>query len=310
MVTKIKTEEYDKIAVSVSGGSDSDIIVDMFTKCDPDGKVKYVFFDTGLEYEATKTHLSYLEKRYGINIERKKAIKSIPTSCKQFGQPFLSKFVSEMIERLQKHNFKWEDEPYEELMKKYPKCKSAIQWWACGKGDGSRFNITQNKLLKEFMIQNPPDFKISNKCCKYAKKDVGKKFNEENCVELSVTGVRRSEGGIRASRYKSCFDKNNETHDDYRLLYYFTDNDKQEYDEFFGVIHSDCYIVWGMTRTGCVGCPFGRNLEQELNLVKIHEPNLYFGVCNVFKDTYEYTRKYQEFKEGYKHGGTKDKNIA
>ena len=54
MVTKQKVQQYNNIVVSVSGGSDSDIMVDMFTKCDPDKKVKYVFFDTGLEFQATK----------------------------------------------------------------------------------------------------------------------------------------------------------------------------------------------------------------------------------------------------------------
>ena len=106
MVTNAKVEEYNRITVSVSGGSDSDIMIDMFTKCDDNKKVKYVFFDTGLEYQATKDHLDYLEDKYNIRIDREKAIKSVPLSCKQYGQPFLSKFASEMINRLQSHNGK------------------------------------------------------------------------------------------------------------------------------------------------------------------------------------------------------------
>ena len=30
-------------------------------------------------------------------------------------------------------------------------------------------------------------------------------------------------------------------------------------------------------------------------LTSIYEPNLYKAVCNVFKDSYEYTRKYNEY---------------
>ena len=41
----------------------------------------------------------------------------------------------------------------------------------------------------------------------YAKKDVGVKFNKKNKTDLNVVGVRKSGGGVRATRYKNCFDK-------------------------------------------------------------------------------------------------------
>ncbi len=300
MVTNSKIEQYGNIAVSVSGGSDSDIMIDMVTKCDPDKKVKYVFFDTGLEFQATKEHLEYLEKKYDIKIERKKAIKSIPLSCRQYGQPFLSKHVSEMISRLQKHNFNWEDKSFDELYKEYPKCKSALQWWCNDKGKGSSFNINKNKLLKEFIIVNPPNFQISNKCCTFAKKNLAKKYNKENEIELSVVGVRKSEGGVRATRYKNCFDAKLDTYDEFRPLFFFTNKDKNEYKKYFKVKYSDCYEVWGMKRTGCAGCPLGRELNSELNLIKKHEPKLYRAINNIFKDTYEYTEKYYKFRSEHK----------
>ena len=60
-----------------------------------------------------------------------------------------------MIERLQRHNFQWEDKPFDTLYKKYPKCKSALMWWCNAHPQGSRFNISVNKYLKEFIIQTP-----------------------------------------------------------------------------------------------------------------------------------------------------------
>lgn len=53
---------------SISGGSDSDIMLDMIHKVDEDGKVTYFWIDTGLEYTATKEHLAELEQKYGIEI--------------------------------------------------------------------------------------------------------------------------------------------------------------------------------------------------------------------------------------------------
>ncbi len=297
MVTNLKVQQYNNIAVSVSGGSDSDIMIDMFTKCDPDRKVKYVFFDTGLEYQATKKHLDYLEEKYNIKIERMKPTKSIPTSCKEYGQPFMSKRVSEMISRLQRHNFQWEDKPFEELYREYNRCKSALRWWCNEWGEGSLLNIDRNKLLKEFIIANPPTFPISNKCCNFAKKNLAKKFNKENETDLNVVGTRKAEGGTRATCFKGCFDLKEDTYDEYRPLFFFLDKDKEEYKKCFNVQYSDCYEVWGMTRTGCSGCPYGRNFEEELKLIQKYEPKLYKGVISIFKDSYEYTREYWKFRK-------------
>lgn len=61
---------YKNILCSVSGGSDSDIMLDLLTRVDKDKKIKYIWFNTGLEYNATKKHLIYLEKKYNIVIER------------------------------------------------------------------------------------------------------------------------------------------------------------------------------------------------------------------------------------------------
>lgn len=105
----INRTDYKKILCSISGGADSDVMLDIIWKCDIHNKVDYVWFDTGLEYQATKDHLKYLESKYGIEIIRQKAIKAIPLSCKIYGQPFMSKYVSEMMYRLQSHGFQWEE---------------------------------------------------------------------------------------------------------------------------------------------------------------------------------------------------------
>jgi hypothetical protein len=50
-----------------------------------------------------------------------------------------------------------------------------------------------------------------------------------------------------------------------------------------------------MERTGCVGCPFNKDLERDLEIIERYEPNLLRAVNNVFKDSYEYTRMYNSF---------------
>ena len=288
---KLNNCHYKKVLCSVSGGSDSDIVLDLLTKCDNNKIVQYFYFDTGLEYQATKDHIKYLQEKYNIVITTIKPKTPIPLAVKKFGQPFLSKMVSENIQRLQKHEFKWENKPYEELVKEYPNCRSALQWWCNSRKNNVLLGITRNKGLKEFMINNNPKFKISNKCCKYAKKDILKDLLKQG-YDLNISGIRRSEGGVRSTAYKSCFD-NQDNYDNFRPIFWFTDEDKLEYKKLFNVSNSKCYTVYGLKRTGCVGCPFGKNYKEELEIVKKYEPKLYKAVTNLFKDSYEYINKYK-----------------
>lgn len=291
----INNPKYEKIVCTISGGADSDIVLDICSKIDQ-GKIEYIWFDTGLEYKATKEHIRYLEQKYGITIQRRKAIKSIPKCCKEYGQPFLSKQVSEWMERLQRHGFKWEDKSFSDLCEEYPKCKAALRWWCNCWGEKSRFNISYNKWLKEFLIANPPDnILISNKCCKYAKKDVLHKAISDERYNLNISGTRKAEGGARSSAYKSCFSESVEEHDNYRPIWWYSNETKLVYEQHYGVVHSECYTKYGLKRTGCAGCPFGRDFEIELAVMKEYESQLYRAVSNIFGDSYSYTRKYKMF---------------
>ena len=300
----------------VGGGADSDIMLDLVQKVLNDNKhkyncdIRYVWFDTGLEYSATKEHLDYLEDKYGIKIERVRVKCPVPLGCKEYGQPFLSKMISEMIERLQRKGFDFAvdgEKSYEELMEKFPKTKGALTWW-CNKypvAEGkhlSEFNINLNRGLKEYMIQNPPTFKISAKCCKGAKKNPSKNYCKENDMDLKMVGLRKQEGGARSLKIKSCFTDNSETGEMniFRPVWWFTDEDKAKYKGFYHLKYSDCYEVLGMKRTGCCGCPFNSKFEQELELIKDTDPMLYVAANNIFKESYEYTRGFREFKKRMK----------
>lgn len=297
---KINSPQYKKIVCTISGGSDSDVMLDIVWRCDKDNKVDYVWFDTGMEYEATKEHLIDLEEKYGIEIQERKAINPTPATCKQYGQPFVSKQVSEFIMRLQKHGFQWQEDgwkTYDALIQKYPHCQSALQWWCNEKGAKSHFNIAWNKYLKEYMIAYPPEFPISSKCCEFAKKKVLHKLLGEG-YDLYIFGVRKSEGGVRATAYKNCFtEKDNGGCDSYRPLFFYRNSDKEEYIEAYCIENSRCYTEYGLKRTGCSGCPYGRDFEYELKVIERYEPKFYKAVMHIFGESYEYTRGYREFQK-------------
>lgn len=300
IITSDKVKKYDNIVCSISGGADSDIVLDICSKVDPGKKIRYVWFDTGLEYQATKDHLKYLEKKYNVTIEIIKAVQPIPITCRKIGQPFLNKRVSDYIGRLQKYNFKWEDRPFEELFKEYPKCKASLRWWCNNWGEDSRFNISRYRYLKEYMVANPPTFPISDKCCEFAKKKPVKVFISENNINLNMYGVRKAEGGARSTAYKNCFTDSNGGTDEYRPIFWITNDVKRIYEMTYDVTHSDCYTKYGLDRTGCAGCPFGKRFEKELEIIEKYEPKLFKAVNNIFGDSYEYTRNYYKFRKEQK----------
>lgn len=301
----INDDKYENILCSISGGSDSDIMLDICWRCDQGNKITYVWFDTGLEYQATKDHLKELEEKYHITIHPYKAQKPIPWTCLHYGQPFLSKRVSDNISRLQHHNFQWENEEYEDLLKKYCTydsktgqwrgCSSALKWWCDKWGENSAFNISRNKYLKEFILSHPPAFQISSSCCTYAKKNVYKQYIKKFGAQLNLVGVRKAEGGQRSTSYKNCFDERVGSTDNYRPLFWYTNQDKEDYKNAFGIQYSKCYIEYGLQRTGCAGCPFGRKFEEELEVIHTYEQKLSKAVNHIFKESYEYTRAYRKF---------------
>lgn len=274
-------------------------MLDIIEKCKyPHNQIYYVFYNTGLEYEATKEHIKYLEQHYGIQIMRLSPKKSIPATCKQEGQPFLSKKISDYIGRLQAHGFKWEDEPFEVLSQRYDHCITALKWWCNDWGEGSQFNIEKRMYLKEFMVKNPPDFKISAKCCDYAKKNVAKQFHKDYKIELECTGVRKAEGGARATAFKNCFTLDNKEHiSSFRPVFWFRKEEKEIYKRFFKLKFSDCYEKYGMTRTGCPACPFSGAFDEELRIIERNEPRFLKAVQNIFGNAFEYQRAYYAYRD-------------
>lgn len=282
---------YRTVTMSISGGSDSDIMIALYNEIKNDicTDIHFVYFDTGLEYQATKDHIKYLQDRYKIDIETIKAYQPIPTACKNYGRPFLNKRVSGYIARLQKHNFTWSTDDFETLYKQYPNCKAALRWFTNSFGDDSRFNIQYTKGLREYLINNPPPFKISDMCCTCAKKKTSKIAYEKYDSELSVQGVRKYEGGAR-NTLNNCW---NDKKGVYYPLLWFKESDKNIVENKLNVKHSKCYTDYGLKRTGCAGCPFGQHYNDELQIIQQHEPKLYNACLGVFGQVYEYTNKFQ-----------------
>lgn len=144
----LEVKHHSNICASISGGSDSDVLMDLLVRLDPSGeKTRFIYFNTGMEYDAAKRHLHELEEKYGRTIEWVPPVLPIPTCCKRYGVPFWSKRISEYIYRLQRHGFQWEDEPFAALIQKYPRCRAAGRLFGGGVTTGRKRTTARNQIL-------------------------------------------------------------------------------------------------------------------------------------------------------------------
>lgn len=317
IATRLK--QHPNAICSYSGGADSDILLDliertrmMIPSLPP---VKYVFFNTGLEMKATKDHVKAQAEKYGVEIMEARPKVNIVQATRMHGVPFVSKIMSQGLEGWQKKGIplsitKEYDEAEDkaairkELKERYPKCESLINFLCCCNRFGEprpniQLVINSSKYMRDFIEECPPDFKISAKCCDYCKKQLA--HSVQKGYEMIITGERRDEGGMRSVPRKDntslCFTETSNGQFRLRPLYYVTDKDKQWYKDYYGIRYSDAYEVYGLTRTGCCGCPISYKAVEDLKKIEPYEPNVVKAAWNIFGDSYRYRQKYNEYKQ-------------
>ena len=79
-------------------------------------------------------------------------------------------------------------------------------------------------------------------------------------------------------------------------MYYVSNEDKAWYKKEYDIRYSDAYEVYGLTRTGCCGCSISSKAIADLELIRPYEPNVVKAAWNIFGASYEYRKKYNEFK--------------
>ncbi len=310
--------EHPNAICSYSGGADSDIMIDLIEqtrKIFNLPPVKYVFFNTGLEMKATKDHVKAIAKKYGVEIEEHRPKISIIQSARIHGIPFVSKIMSAGLSEWQKkgiplsiaeeyENAEDKEEKRKELKRRFPKCESVINFLCCCNSKGEprpniQLVINSSKYMRDFITEFPPEFKISAKCCDYCKKQVAHSIQKG--YDMIITGERRDEGGMRSVPRKDCtsmcFTENADGQFRLRPLFYVSDADKAWYKEHYGIRYSAAYELYGLTRTGCCGCPISHKAVDDLEKIRPYEPNVVKAAWNIFGASYEYRAKYNDYKK-------------
>lgn len=313
-----RLREHPKALCSYSGGSDSDIMIDLIERTRKIFNlppVKYVFFNTGLEMKATKDHVKATAEKYGVEIEEVRPKVNIVRATREHGIPFVSKIMSAGLEGWQKKGIplaiaeeydKADDKAAKrkELKERYPGCESTINFLCCCNTAGEprpniQIVINSSKYMRDFISEYPPDFPISAKCCDYCKKQIA--HNVQKNYDMIITGERRDEGGMRSVPRKDntslCFTETSSGQYRLRPLFYVSDQDKAWYKEYYGIRYSDAYEVYGLTRTGCCGCPISYKAVDDLEKIRPFEPNVVKAAWNIFGKSYLYRQQYVAYKK-------------
>ena len=181
-----RLKQYPNAICSYSGGSDSDIMIDLIERTRAMFNmppIKYVFFNTGLEMAATKNHVRDTAQKYNVEIMECRPKVNIVAASRKYGIPFVSKIMSSGLSGWQEKNiplsiaqeYEQAENKHEkrmELKQRYPKCESIINFLCCCNSNGDprpniQLVINSSKYMRDFIGEYPPDFKISAKCCDY-----------------------------------------------------------------------------------------------------------------------------------------------
>ena len=270
------------------------------------------------ELERIREHLDAISKDSNtveVEIEERRPKINIVRASRTYGIPFVSKIMSGGLSEWQKKGVplsiadeydQAEDKAAKrkELKARYPKCESLINFLCCCNSAGEprpniQLVINSSKYMRDFISEYPPDFMISATCCYYCKKKLA--HDVQKGYEMIITGERRDEGGMRSVPRKDntalCFTETADGQYRLRPLYYVSDKDKAWYKEYYKIKYSDAYEVYGLTRTGCCGCPISYKAVEDLEKIRKYEPNVVKAAWNIFGKSYKYRMKYNEYKK-------------
>lgn len=316
----MNNDEYDKVLVWLTGKPESTLLFNMCNELDKENKCEYIYFHTEITLGADMEHMEYLSDKYNkeIVIEDIKGV--VKDTCERFGVPFISIVVSYNISKLQSMGFEWEDESFEALCKKYlevvnkPSGRNTIEidgkyykgnygslrWW-CNQYDSKVYNINKYGYLKEFIMNNPPTFKISDKCCKEVIKKPLHKYATNNEFDIVLYDSINTSGSIKNKRSNQFIKANfiNRKYDQYMPIYNLSQSDIVEYKRFYDLKFSDSYEVYHNNGGICIGCPYGGyyGIVQDIRMAERFAQGPGMLAKKVFEKSYEYTKEYTKFAE-------------
>lgn len=233
--------------VSFSGGKDSTVLLDLVRRF-VDPKIKAVFCNTGNEFPEI---VEFVKTWDNVTIITPRV--SVRKVIEKYGFPLLSKETAQCIRQAKTTKS-------EKLLNIRLHGSDPEKGLTCGK--------IANKW--QFLIKEP--FMISEQCCEILKKRPFKKYQRET-GEVPILGVMAVESRLRLQQYikRGGCNSFKDHHTASYPLSIWTGEDVYAYIKKFSVPYCKIYDDPRCTRTGCMFCGFGAQLEKLSRFAFLYE---------------------------------------
>lgn len=242
-------EQYDlehNAYLSFSGGKDSVVLSKLIDLALPDNKIPRLYANTGIEYNLMVKYVKQ-ERERDSRIIIVNQTRNIKKTLEKYGYPFKSKEHSLRVEQFNKGS-------NAKFIKKY------IEGW------NSKFKCPKILL---YQFEQKGKYNYSNKCCYKLKKDLIHKKQKELGLKINITGMRQEEGGNR--QRLSCITNNGKS---FHPLIVVSEEWENWFIEKYQIKLCELYYPpYNFKRTGCKGCPYNLQLQNDLDTMAMLLPN-------------------------------------
>lgn len=258
--------------ISFSGGKDSTILHYLIDLALPNNNIPRLFLNTGIEYQDIRKYVQEMAKNDNRIIVLNSGV-NVKQMLEKDGYPFKSKEHSNKLYRFNINGIT----PY-------------ITRYLTGlEKDGSTTKFKCPNILK-YQFSEKMDFKISDRCCFKLKKDVAHKWATENKRPITLTGMRKEEGGQRANINCTAF--NGTKLYKFHPLLVVSEEFENEFIKRNNIKLCKLYYPpYNFERTGCKGCPFALGLQEQLDAMEKYLPNERKQCEIIWKPVYDEYRR-------------------
>lgn len=285
-VIQATNQKYDlenNAYLSFSGGKDSTILHYLLDMALPNNRIPRVFIDTGIEYQMIRDFVLGLAKnddRFVII----KPTKNVKQVLETYGYPFKSKEHAKKVDQY------WRSKKITHYLEMY-----------LDPNDNGRFK-TKYKCPKQLLYQFTPENKlhISHLCCDKLKKEPVAKWKKQSGRTITLTGMRGAEGGQRAN-IKGCVLTDNKGNIvKFHPLLVVSDEWEEWFIKHYNDTHTHTHTLalaplycqpYNFKRTGCKGCPFSLDLQEQLEVMELYMPNERKQCEYIWKPVYDEYRR-------------------
>lgn len=293
----------DNFYLSFSGGKDSTVVHHLLDMALPNNRIPRVFSNTGIEFKAI---VEFVESLNDDRVQIIRPSKKVKETLDKVGYPFKSKAYSNWLKIYQMHSDAID--PYfekvrenEDLLNDYDfihslpiNAKYVIKsFYGVRERERESYidshkhnvpNILQYQFSKDF------NMKISDQCCVEFKEKPLIEWQKKNNRPIKILGLMREEGGRRNK--VDCILRIGGKVKGFMPLAKVT----KAWEEWF--IHEHdirlCklyYEPYCFERTGCVGCPYNIQIQEELDVLECYLPQARKQAEYLWKPVYDEYRR-------------------